>query len=89
MPFRRVAADSYSGASRLQWPHLMDRGYGSVSYNELYFSCTEDSAEEDLAIRFQCGIGNLGGNQIGFVQRKSLLVQSIQKNKKTQQSHNL
>lgn len=25
MLFRRVAAASYSGASRLQWPHLMDR----------------------------------------------------------------
>lgn len=22
MPFKRVAAASYSGASRLQWPHL-------------------------------------------------------------------
>lgn len=42
VPFRRVAAASYSGASRLQWPHLRDKGCGSV--RETTSSCGQVSS---------------------------------------------
>lgn len=52
LPFRRVAAASYSGANRLQWPHLMDRRYDQSNTDTIYTSSV---------VRFQLGQDPEGG----------------------------
>lgn len=82
LPFRRVAAVSYSGASRLQWPHLMDRRYDQSNTGTIYTSAV---------VRFQLGQDPEGGlvispigiwyfwrNSVGFVKKFSLRATNLE-----------
>lgn len=82
VPFRRVAAASYSGASRLQWPHLMDRGDRSVKKLHLrLYSCflsakTQGGRSSDLSLEVRT-VGNLISHTIQVIGIQLLYVKKM------------